>query len=77
MSNRRRVRDADFMLPSGAAEDLGRQDCLSLVIQSAFPLPSTGAFSDLVSAIDGDPDVSGGVVVSGVLPGKPSISVRR
>jgi len=77
VSNRRRVRDADFMLPSGAAEDLGRQDCLSLVIQSAFPLPSTGAFNDVLAAIDGGPAVSGGAVAGGVPPGKSSISVRR
>ena len=32
--------------------DLDRNACLGLAMKRAFPLPSTGSFSDLLSAID-------------------------
>ena len=45
---------AEFML-SGEAEDMARDECMRLAIQRAFPLPSTGAFTDLLAAIDSGP----------------------
>jgi hypothetical protein len=41
-----------FLLPAGARRDLGRGDCLRLAMQRAFPLPRTGAFTDLLAEID-------------------------
>lgn len=44
-------------LPEGSirehSDDLTPRDCLTLAIGSAFPLPRTGAFTDLLKAIDG------------------------
>ena len=55
MSNSNRVLDAELMLPSCAAVDLDRHDCMRLAIRRAFPLPSTGAFTDVLAAIDAGP----------------------
>ena len=38
------------MLPR--SRDLDRKDCLELNLQQAFPIPESGAFSDLLAAID-------------------------
>jgi hypothetical protein len=32
--------------------DLNREQCVLLAVRSAFPLPGTGTFTDLLSAID-------------------------
>jgi uncharacterized membrane protein len=32
--------------------DLHRSECLGFAVKVAFPLPTTGAFSDLLAAID-------------------------
>ena len=48
---------AEFMLP-GAPEDMSRHECVRRAIERAFPLPSTGAFTDLLAAIDAAPAVS-------------------
>lgn len=34
------------------ASDLKARQCIDLAIRSAFPLPRTGAFKDLIAAID-------------------------
>lgn len=41
-----------FLLPADRRRDLGRGDCLRLAVQRAFPLPRTGAFTDLLAEID-------------------------
>ena len=41
-----------FLLPAKGQQDLGRGDCLRLTMQRAFPLPRTGAFTDLLAEID-------------------------
>ena len=45
----------ELMVPSGAAEDMSRHDCMRHAIQRAFPLPSTGAFADVLAALDAGP----------------------
>ena len=59
-----RIVGAEFMLPR-AAEDLARGDCMRLAIQRAFPLPATGAFADLLAAIDAGAADSAGAVPTG------------
>ena len=44
--------DERFLLPAKGQQDLGRGDCLRLAMQRAFPLPRTGAFTDLLAEID-------------------------
>lgn len=62
MSNSNRVLDAELMLPSCAAVDLDRHDCMRLAIRRAFPLPSTGAFTDVLAAITlARPTLQGGL----------------
>lgn len=34
------------------SDDLRPRDCIALAIRSAFPLPESGAFADLLAAID-------------------------
>jgi hypothetical protein len=34
------------------SNDLDKKQCLLLAVRSAFPLPGTGTFTDLLSAID-------------------------
>ena len=46
------------MLPGAPPEDMSRHDCVRRAIERAFPLPSTGAFTDLLAAIDAAPAVS-------------------
>ena len=41
-----------FCRPKERLGDLRRSDCLAIAIQTAFPLPKTGTFSDLLLAID-------------------------
>ena len=41
-----------FLLPAKGQQDLGPGDCLRLAMQRAFPLPRTGAFTDLLAEID-------------------------
>ena len=41
-----------FRRPKDRLDDLRRSDCLAIAIQTAFPLPRTGTFSDLLLAID-------------------------
>ena len=52
MSGKSATAAVELLLPSGAAKDLRRSDCMRLVIERAFPLPATGAFTDLLAAID-------------------------
>ena len=33
-------------------DDLNKKQCVFLAVRSAFPLPDTGTFTDLLSAID-------------------------
>jgi hypothetical protein len=33
-------------------DDLSKEQCVLLAVSSAFPLPDTGTFTDLLSAID-------------------------
>ena len=33
-------------------DDLDKEQCVLLAVRSAFPLPDTGTFTDLLSAID-------------------------
>jgi hypothetical protein len=68
------VVELEFLLPSGAPGDLGRDDCMRLTIERAFPLPSTGAFADLLAAIDGAPSRSETAASIGNLSAKPSTS---
>lgn len=35
--------------------DLTRAECVAAAIRKAFPLPPSGAFKDLLAAIDGTP----------------------
>ena len=49
---------AEFMLPGAPPEDMTRHDCVRRAIERAFPLPSTGAFTDLLAAIDAGPTIS-------------------
>lgn len=35
-----------------AAKDLDTRECILLAVRHAFPLPTTGAFEDLLAAID-------------------------
>jgi hypothetical protein len=42
-----------FRLPDPARRELSGRDCVRLAIKAAFPLPSTGAFTDLLNALDG------------------------
>ena len=44
--------DEGLLLPAKGQQDLGRGDCLRLAMQRAFPLPRTGAFTDLLTEID-------------------------
>ena len=69
--------ERELMLPSGSAEDLGRSDCMRLAIKRAFPLPSTGAFTDLLAALDVAPATFEREASARNLPGKPSTSVKR
>ena len=34
------------------SDDLNKKQCVLLAVLSAFPLPDTGTFTDLLSAID-------------------------
>ena len=34
------------------SDDLDKEQCILLAVRSAFPLPDTGTFTDLLSAID-------------------------
>lgn len=78
MSGSRRGSGAGFMLPGGAAEDLGRHDCIRLAIQRAFPLPSSGAFTDVLAAIDaGSAPRSQNPCRAETLGAKRSVSVER
>ena len=40
---------------TGSPRDLKRDECLRIAIRTAFPLPKTGAFEDLLSALDDPP----------------------
>ena len=33
-------------------EDIAKESCLQLAVRSAFPLPDSGSFKDLLAAID-------------------------
>jgi hypothetical protein len=37
------------------ARDLSRRECLDLNFKRAFPLPQSGAFADLLAAIEDPP----------------------
>jgi hypothetical protein len=63
------------MLTSEAQHDLGRTDCIRLSIQRAFPLPSTGAFTDLLAALDSQPGPRGHPIEN--FPVKPSTSAEQ
>jgi hypothetical protein len=39
-------------LADDQSDDLNKEQCVLLAVRSAFPLPDTGAFTDLLSAID-------------------------
>jgi hypothetical protein len=39
-------------LGENQGDDLDRKQCVMLAVRSAFPLPDTGTFTDLLSAID-------------------------
>jgi hypothetical protein len=39
-------------LGADQGDDLDKRQCVSLAVRLAFPLPGTGAFTDLLSAID-------------------------
>ena len=46
--------------PTGSKRDnLSKAQCVTLAIQCAFPLPTTGAFTDLLAAIDRCSDATG------------------
>ena len=66
--------DAEFMLPSAPAEDISRHECVRRAIERAFPLPSTGAFTDLLAAIDAAPAVFAEAVLN---PNELSTSAER
>lgn len=34
------------------SDDLNKEQCVLLALRAAFPLPDTGTFTDLISAID-------------------------
>jgi hypothetical protein len=40
------------VLSDDRSKDLDRKQCVLLAVRSAFPLPDTGTFTDLLSAID-------------------------
>lgn len=40
---------------TSGARDLKREQCLAIAIRAAFPLPPTGAFGDLLAALDEAP----------------------
>ena len=44
-----------FMLPGTRTRDLTRTECVRLAMRRAFPLPASGAFSDLLAALDAGP----------------------
>jgi len=39
-------------LGDAQSDDLDKKQCVLLAVRSAFPLPDTGTFTDLLSAID-------------------------
>jgi uncharacterized membrane protein len=53
MTGREAIDTIRFRLPRAMAEDdLDRGACVGLAIRRAFPLPDTGSFADLLSALD-------------------------
>ena len=42
-------------LPVPGIDDLTREECIAGAIRKAFPLPASGAFTDLLAAIDDEP----------------------
>lgn len=45
-----------FSPQTGADKDLDGEGCLRLAIQHAFPLPKSGAFADLLAALNASTD---------------------
>lgn len=70
------VGDLERMPPIEGA-DLDRSDCLRLSMKRAFPLPSTGAFTDLLAAMDSGTAGVSQDRTAGNLPAKPSTSAER
>lgn len=69
--------NAEFMLPSAPADDISRQDCIRRAIERAFPLPPSGAFTDLLGAIDAGAGRSPRAASTQNLPENPSILAAR
>ena len=69
--------NAEFMLANVPAEDISRQDCVRRAIERAFPLPLTGAFTDLLAVIDAGAGCPPKAASTRNLPGNPSALVER